>query len=113
MSNKTFIATYDEICEGYKKLHNMILDDIRVLFISGLGQREIGTVADCRDFNAIAAKGSVLITRDRGAFLKISDQHWVTADRLDAEGIRHEVDLIRMLADYDGMATLIDPGVQE
>ena len=111
MSNKTFIATYDEVHEGYNKLRNMTLNDIRVLFISGVGHREIATVADWQDFNAITEKGCVLITRDRGGFLKIGNQHWVTVDRIDADGIRHDVDLIRMLADYDGMATLIDPRV--
>ena len=50
----------------------------------------------CEDFNDITTKGSVVVTEKHGAFLKVTDQHWVTVNRFESEGIRHDADVIQV-----------------
>lgn len=55
----------------------------------------------CEDFNDITIKGSVVVT----------DQHWVTVNRFEAEGIRHDADvLFALILEQDYVNVLIDPG---
>ena len=41
-------------------------------------------------------KGSVVVTEKHGTFLKVTDQHWVTVNHFEAEGIRHDADVIQV-----------------
>lgn len=82
MNNQEYIDTFDEVQTGYKKLHTMGLDKVKILHVEGVGKREVVTIASCEDFNDITPKGSVVVT----------DQHWVTVNRFEAEGIRHDTD---------------------
>ena len=45
--------------------------------------KEIGRVGQSR-------QGSVVVTEKHGTFLKVTDQHWVTVNHFEAEGIRHD-----------------------
>jgi hypothetical protein len=110
MSNQEYIDTFDEVRTGYKKLHTMGLDPIKIMRIAGVGKREVATILSCEDFNDMTAKGSVVLTEKHGAFLKVTDQHWVTVNRLESEGIRHDADvLLALILEQDHVNVLIDP----
>ena len=111
MNNQSFIDTFDEVRDGYKKLHTMVLDPIKILYVEGVGRREVATILSCEDFNDITTKGSVVVTEKHGTFLKVTDQHWVTVNRFEAEGILHDADvLLALILEQDYVNTLIDPG---
>ena len=111
MNNQEYIDTFDEVREGYKKLHTMALYAIKILYVEGVGRREVATILSCEDFKAITTKGSVVVTEKHGTFLKVTDQHWVTVNRFEAEGIRHDADvLLALIMEQDYVNVLIDPG---
>lgn len=111
MNNQSFIDTFDEVRDGYKKLHTMELDPIKIMYVEGVGKREVATVPSCKDFNAITTKGSVVVTEKHGTYLKVTDQHWVMVNCLEAEGIWHDADvLLALILEQDHVNVLIDPG---
>lgn len=110
MNNQEYIDTFDEVRTGYKKLHTMGLDKVKILRVGGVGKREVATILSCEDFNVIATKGSVVLTEKHGAFLKVTDQHWVTVNRFESEGIRHDADvLLALILEQDCVNVLVDP----
>lgn len=111
MNNQEYINTFDEVRGGYKKLHTMGLDKMKIMHVRGVGNREVVTVPSCKDFNTITAKGSVVVTEKHGTFLKVTDQYWVTVNRFEAEGILHDADvLLALILEQDHINVLIDPG---
>ena len=111
MNNQEYIDTFDEVRTGYKKLHTMGLDEVKILYVEGVGKREVATILSCEDFNAITHKGSVVVTEKHGTFLKVTGQHWVTVNRFEAEGIRHDADvLLALILEQDCVNVLIEPG---
>ena len=111
MNNQEYIDTFDEVRDGYKKLHTMTLDKVKIMHVEGVGKREVATILSCEDFNDITTKGSVVLTEKHGAFLKVTDQHWVTVNHFEAEGIRHDADvLLALVLEQDCINVLIDPG---
>lgn len=111
MNNQEYIDTFDEVRDGYKKLHTMTLDKVKIMYVEGVGKREVATVRSCEDFNDITTKGSVVVTENHGTFLKVADQHWVTVNRFESEGIRHDADvLLALILEQDYVNVLIDPG---
>lgn len=111
MNNQEYVDTFDEVRTGYKKLHTMGLDKVKILYVEGVGKREVTTILSCEDFNDITTKGSVVLTEKHGAFLKVTDQHWVTVNRFESEGIRHDADvLLTLILEQDHVNVLIDPG---
>lgn len=110
MNNQEYIDTFDEVRTGYKKLHTMDLDKVKILHVEGVGKREVATILSCGDFNDLTTKGSVVVTEKHGAFLKVTDQHWVTINRFKSEGIRHDADvLLALIQEQDHINVLIDP----
>lgn len=110
MNNQEYIDTFDEVRAGYKKLHTMKLDKVKILHVEGVGKREVVTITSCLDFNKMAPKGSVVLTQKRGAFLKVTDQHWVTVNTFNAESIRNDADvLLALILEQDSINALIDP----
>ena len=110
MNNQEYIDTFDEVRAGHKKLHTMSLDGVRILRVGGVGKREIATILSCEDFNAMTPKGSVVITKNRGTYLKVTNQHWVTVNCLEFEAIRHDADvLLALIREQDCVNVLIDP----
>ena len=110
MNNQEYIDTFDEVRTGYKKLHTMALDKVKILYVGGVGNREAATILSCEDFNCITTKGSVVVTEKHGTFLKVTDQHWVTVNHFEAEGIRHDADvLLALILEQDHVNVLIDP----
>lgn len=111
MNNQSFIDTFDEVRDGYKKLHTMALDKVEIMYVEGVGKREVTTILSCEDFNDITTKGSVVVTEKHGTFLKVTDQHWVTVNHFEAEGIRHDADvLLALILEQGTINVLIDPG---
>lgn len=110
MNNQEYIDAFDEVRAGYKKLHTMELDKVKILHVEGVGKREVITITSCGDFNYITTKGSVVVTEKHGTFLKVTDQHWVTVNPQGAESIRHDADvLLALLLEPDSLNVLIDP----
>ena len=96
MTNQEYIDTFDEV---------------KILHVEGVGKREVATILSCEDFNAITTKGSVVLTEKHGTFLKVTDQHWVTVNRFESEGIRHDADvLLALILEQDCVNVLIEPG---
>ena len=110
MNNQEYLDTFDEVRDGYKKLHTMPLDKVKILYVEGVGKREVVTIMSCEDFNDITDKGSVVVTEKYGTFLKVTDQHWLTINRFKSEGILHDADVLRALIwEQDHINVLIDP----
>ena len=111
MSNQEYIDTFDEVRTGYKKLHTMGLDKVKILYVGGVGKREVATILSCEDFNDMTTSGSVVVTEKHGTYLKVTDQHWVTVNSFESEGIRHDADvLLALILEQDCVNVLIDPG---
>ena len=111
MNNQEYIDTFDEVRDGYKKLHTMTLDNVKIMHVAGVGKREAAAILSCEDFNDFTTKGSVVVTEKHGTFLKVTDQHWVTVNRFESEGIRHDADvLLALIQEQDYVNVLIDPG---
>jgi hypothetical protein len=111
MNNQEYLDTFDEVRDGYKKLHTMGLDKLKILCVEGVGKREVATIMSCEDFNTITDKGSVVVTEEHGTFLKVTDQHWVTINRFESEGIRHDADVLRaLIQEQDHINVLIELG---
>ena len=111
MSNQEYIDAFDEVRAGYKKLHTMPISKVEILRVEGVGKREVATILSCEGFNDIAPKGSVVVTKEHGTYLKVTDQHWVTVDRFESEGVRHDADvLLVLILEQDCVNVLIAPG---
>lgn len=110
MSNQEYIDTFDEVRTGYKKLHTMGLDKVKILYVEGVGKREIATILSCEDFRDMTTKGSVVVTEKHGTFLKVTNQHWLMVDRCGPEVLRHDADvLLALILEQDYLNVLIDP----
>lgn len=111
MNNQGYIDTFNEVRDGYKKLHTMPLDKVKIMYAEGVGKREVATIMSCEDFNSLTDKGSVVVTEKHGTFLKVTDQHWVTVNRFDSGDIRHDADvLLALILEQDHVNVLIDTG---
>ena len=111
MSNQEYIDAFDEVRTGYKKLHTMGLDKVEILYVGGVDKREVATILSCEDFNDLTPKGSVVVTKRHGTYLKVTDQHWVTVNSFEAESIRHDADvLLALILEQDCVNVLIEPG---
>lgn len=111
MNNQEYLDTFDEVRDVYKKLHTMGLDKVKILYVEGVGKRDVATIMSCEDFNTITDKGSVVVTEKHGTFLKVTDQHWVTINRFESEGIQHDADVLRaLIQEQDHINVLIEPG---
>lgn len=111
MNNQEYIDTFDEVRTGYKRLHTMGLDKVKILHVEGVGKREIATILSCEGFKDLTPKGSVVVTKEHGTFLKVTDQHWMTVNCFESEGIRHDADvLLALILEQDRVNVLIEPG---
>lgn len=111
MNNQEYLDTFGEVRDVYKKLHTMHLDEMKILRVAGVGKRGVMTIASCKEFNDMTARGSVVVTEKHGAFLKVTDQYWVTANRFESEGILHDADVLRaLIQEQDHINVLIEPG---
>lgn len=108
MNNQEYVDAFDEVRDGYRKLHAMPLDKVRIMCVGGVGKREVAIILSCEDFKDITSKGSVVVTEKHGTFLKVTDQHWVTVNRFEAESIRHDADvLLALILEQDCVNVLI------
>lgn len=120
-----FIVTEEWLCEVFSQAVSMNVADylaglvgplkscilIMLRTITRVSKREVATILSCEDFNDITTNGSVVVTEKHGTYLKVTDQHWVTVNRFEAEGIRHDADvLFALILEQDCVNVLIDPG---
>ena len=111
MNNQGYVDAFDGVRDGYKKLHTMALDRVKIMRVGGVGKREVAAILSCGGFNDMTSKGSVVVTEKHGSYLKVSDQHWVTVNRFEVEHIRHDADvLLALVLEQDYVNVLIDPG---
>lgn len=114
MANKNFIELYKETQKNHNTLHHMTLVDVNIWFVEQGGEGSTGTIESCFDFGIITCKGSVIITKEHGVYLKIDDQHWVSAGCGVTYEMLHDLDIIKFLiieSEDDHVATVIDPGM--
>lgn len=110
MSNQEYIDAFNKVRDGYKKLHTTDTDEVKLLCVGGVGKREFVTILNCGDFKDITTKGSVVVTERHGTYLKVTDQHWVTVNTFEVEGVRHDADvLLALILEQDCVNVLIDP----
>lgn len=110
MNNQEYLDTFNEVRDGYKKLHTIGLDKVKIMYVEGVGKREVATILSCEDFNVITSKGSVVVTEKHGTYLKVTDQHWVSVNLFEAEKILHDADvLLALILEQDCVNVLIDP----
>ena len=113
--NKAFIEVYNQTRENYIRMHTWDINGLTVWRVSGFGKREATTVLGCRDFTTITTKGCMIITRDHGVWLKISDQNW-TEPTTGKDRVVHDLDILKFIiteSDESGhVAVIIDPGAQ-
>ena len=110
--NKGFIELYDQTRENHNKLHNWDLYGLSVWFIKSFDDRQIAEIADCRDFAAITAKGSMLITNDHGTWVKINTQYWFNPVT-GRDSLMHDLDVLKFIiteSNEGKVATIVDPG---
>lgn len=111
MNNQEYVDAFNGVRDGYKRLHAMGLDKVKILYVAGVGEREVVTILSCEDFNGMTSRGSVVVTEKHGVFLKVTDQHWVTVNCFEAEVIRHDADvLLALVLEQDCVNVLVDPG---
>lgn len=112
MANKDFSEIYEATRTNHGRLHKMHLSDVNIWFVEQGGRGEAGTVESCVDFGTITCKGSVIITKDHGTYLKINDQYWASVKAGGIGGLWHDLDIINILINEgDHVATIIDPGM--
>ena len=113
--NKEFFELYNKTRENHVKMHTWDIHGLSVWYVTGFGKREVVTVLDCRDFAAITTKGSMIITKDHGVWLKINDQNW-TEPTTGEDSVVHDLDILKFItteSDESGhVAVIIDPGEQ-
>ena len=109
MSGDEFIKLYNQTWEGLKELLDVAVDDLIVWSVDYNGYGDTLPIESARKFGSITNTGSVIITTDHGAYLKIRGQCWVRAGICESKGVLRDADLIRILLSEQGyVATLIN-----
>lgn len=115
MANNEFTKLYNEIQTDLMKLRNMAINDFKVWFVGQNGLGNAADIVDCVDFAAITDRGSVVISRNLGPFLKVNDGYWVRTEPAASKKLWSNLDLVNQLIneyeDNEYIATVIDPGL--
>lgn len=113
--NKESIEFYDQTRENHVKTHTWDVHGLSVWYVTGFSNWEVATVLDCQDFAAITKKGSMIITKDHGVWLKINDQNW-TEPTTGEDSVVHDLDILKFITtesdEYGHVAVIVDPGEQ-
>lgn len=100
----------NEFCELWAetqgKLRDTPIDDLNIWCVDHNGLGSPISVGSCRDFCFVARRGSIIVMRDIGTYLKVHREYWVRATGL---ALFHDADIIHMLLrDRDQVATLLN-----
>lgn len=116
MANNEFTKLYNETQINYMKLRNMPITELKVWFVEANGLGNVRDAESCVDFAAITDRGSVVISRSLGPFLKINDGYWVRTEPEASKKLWSDLDLVDHLIyeyeDNDYIATVINPGLE-
>lgn len=110
MSSDEFKELWAEVQGKLSKLCDIPIDDLNVWCVDHNGLGSPISVGSCRDFCFVARRGSIIVIRDIGTYLKVHREYWVRATP-GATGLAlfHDADIIyRLLRDRDQVATLLN-----
>lgn len=110
MSDNEFKELWAETQGRLSKLRDIPIDDLNVWCVDHNGLGAPVSIGSCRDFCSVARRGSIIVMRDIGAYLKVHREYWVRATP-GATGLAlfHDADIIHMLLrDRDQVATLLN-----
>ena len=109
MNSEAFNKLYNQTCEGLKELLDVAVDDLIVWSVDCNGYGDTLPIESARKFGSNTNTGSVIITQDHGAFLKIRGQCWVRTGIGESKAVLRDADLIRILLSEQGyVATLLN-----
>ena len=110
MSSDEFKELWEAMQGSFGKLRDVPIDDLNIWCVDYNGLGASVSVGSCRDFCFATRRGSILVTRDRGAFMKIHREYWIrTAHDATSLALFHDADIISMLlSDQDQVATLLN-----
>lgn len=112
MSDKEFHDLWAGVQGKLSKLRDVPIDDLNVWCVDHNGLGELISVGSCRDFCSATRPGSIIVMRDRSAFLKVHREYWVlTAPGITGLVLIHDADIIHMLLsdkDQGQVATLLN-----
>lgn len=106
MSSDAFKELYDKLIDDNIKLYNIGIDCLSVGY-NGYGRTV--AIETAQALESITSTGSVIITEQHGAFLKIRSKCWVHTGIGESKAVLHGTDIISILLSEDPyIATLIN-----
>lgn len=110
MSKSGFTELYGQIRESYTELLDLPIENLKVWCVDHNGLGAPVSIGSCRDFCVVARRGSIVVIRDIGAYLKVHKEYWVrTTPGATGLALYHDSDIINMLLrDRDQVATLLN-----
>lgn len=109
MSNDTFQELYDKLIDDNIKLRNTGIDDLSVWSVDYNGYGRTVAIETAQVLESITSTGSVIVTAQHGAFLKIRSKCWVRTGIGDNKAVLHSIDIVSILLSEDRyIATLIN-----
>lgn len=109
MSKDTFQKFYDKLIDDNIKLRNTGIDDLSVWSVDYNGYGRTVAIETAQALESITSTGSVIITEQHGAFLKIRSECWVRTGIGDSKAVLHGIDIVSILLSEDlYIATLIN-----
>lgn len=110
MSDNEFCELWAETQGKLSKLRDVPIDDINIWCVAHNGLGAPVSIGSCRDFCSVARRGSIIVMRGIGTYLKVHREYWVRATP-GATGLVlfHDTDIIyKLLRDRDHVATLLN-----
>lgn len=112
MSDKDFHELWAEVQGKLGNLRDVPVYDLNVWCVDQNGLGAPVSVGSCRDFCFATRRGSIIVMRDRGTFLKVHREYWVrAAPGATGLALLHDADIIHMLLsekDQGQVATLLN-----
>ena len=109
MSSDEFKELYDKLIDDSIKLRNTGIDDLSVWSVDYNGYGRTVAIKTAQALESITSTGSVIITEQHGAFLKIRSKCWVRTGIGESKAVLHGTDIVSiLLSEGPYIATLIN-----